>query len=65
MSGFINFDYPVEITDFLISVLLAFSEAVREKYQDNPLDRSILQRVSQFLHAHVKITGINVGEENS
>ena len=65
MSGFINFDYPVEITDFLVSVLLAFSEAVREKYQDNPLDRPILQRVSQFLHAHIKITGINVGEENS
>lgn len=65
MSGFINFDYPIEITDFLISILLAFSEAVREKYQDNPLDRPLLQRVSQFLQAQIKVTGINVGEENS
>ncbi|MCP4701909.1 MAG: hypothetical protein GY862_34380 [Gammaproteobacteria bacterium] len=60
MQGYINLNFPIEITDFLLSVMLAFSESVGEKYQKDFVKENIGERFWNFLTN----TNINLNELN-
>lgn len=49
MQNYINLYFPIEITDFLVSIMLAFSDAIQDKYGKNFTKRSYGERLKDFL----------------
>lgn len=60
MAEYLNLTMPVEITDFLISVLGGLSEKIEERYHATPGNRGFFERIWGFLHADVKLDGITL-----
>jgi len=54
MGDYMSLTTPVEITDFLLSIMLGLSEAFEEKYGKNPTDRGYGERLVNFLKREVK-----------
>ncbi len=55
MSQYMNLTTAVDVTDFLISVMAAFSTAVEERYGEDFSERSYTERLSDFINQEVKI----------
>jgi len=63
MREYINLRTPIEISDFLISIMTAFSEKVELSYSHAPAKRGYLERLNDFLHQDVNLEnmGVKVG----
>ena len=65
MSEYLLMTKPVEVSDFLVSMAGALSEAVSARYDGkSPGNRNYWVRIRDFLHTRVQIdeVGFNVGE---
>ncbi len=60
MSEYLNLSQRVEISDFLISVLGAFSEKVGQRTGSEPGKKGFFERVWNFLQTEVKFTEFNI-----
>jgi hypothetical protein len=60
MVEYLNLTQHIEITDFLISVLGAFSEKIERRFHDNPGKPSFFERVRSFLNTNVQFTEIKL-----
>ncbi len=49
MSGYMNMTTPVGVTDFLISMMAALSDAVKERYNENFTERGFFERLNDLL----------------
>lgn len=65
MAEYLNLTMPVEITDFLISVLGGLSEKIEQRYGASPGNRSFFERIWGFLNAEVKLDGITLPTDHA
>jgi hypothetical protein len=61
MRDYINLSTPIEISDFLIELMGALSEAVEETYGADPKQESFWARMVKFLNTEIRIDEIKVG----
>lgn len=61
MDDYLNLTKPVEVTDFFMSLCGALSEAVHDRYDRDPSDRSYWERLRQFLESEVRVTEASIG----
>lgn len=61
MREYMNLTTPVEISDFLFSVVGALSEATHERYSVNPGDEGYLERLARWLQSEVQIAEVKAG----
>jgi len=55
-----NLSMPVEVTDFLLSIMGGFAEKVAEQYGQNFTGESYWERITQFLGSQVNLEGITL-----
>lgn len=60
MRDYMNLTTEVEISDFLISIMLALSEAVEERFKKSPQQRGYLERLGDVLTKEIRINEIDV-----
>ena len=60
MRDYMNLTTPVEITDFLMSVMGALNEAVYERYHENISRESYWERLLHFLNTDVEIKDLKL-----
>jgi hypothetical protein len=60
IAEYLTFTQRIEITDFLISVLGAFSEKVGARFGDDPGKPSFFERVRSLLNANVEFTEVKL-----
>lgn len=60
MRDYMNLTTPVEITDFLVSIMGALSEAVYDVYKVNPSGHGYLERFVDWLQTEVKINELSI-----
>jgi hypothetical protein len=60
MTEYLNLSQRVEISDFLISVLGAFSEKVGQRIGSEPGKKGFFERVCDFLQTDVKFSEFNI-----
>ncbi len=60
MSKFINMTTPIEITDFLISIMGAMSEEFERQFGASPAEESYWERLLNFLKTEVSIKEIKM-----
>lgn len=60
MADYLPLTQRIEVTDFLISVIGAFSEKAAERIGENPAGAGYLERVLQFLQAEVSFDEIKL-----
>lgn len=61
MQKYLNRNYPVEITDFLVSVMLALSDAVQNEYKKDFTKRGYFERFLDFAtETNIEIKGMDV-----
>ncbi len=58
MRDYMNLTTPVEITDFLISIMGALSKEVENEYGENPAAMGYWERLIKFMTTDVKIENI-------
>ncbi len=63
MRDYLNLTKPIEITDFLISLMVALNLAVIEQYSKNFTKRSYWERLIDFLKQEVKIKDLTLEGE--
>jgi energy-coupling factor transporter ATP-binding protein EcfA2 len=63
MRDYLNLTKPIEITDFLISLMVALNEAVREKYKNSFTKENYWDRLINFLNTEVKIKDLTLEGE--
>ncbi|TAN47440.1 MAG: hypothetical protein EPN21_17610 [Methylococcaceae bacterium] len=63
MKDYLNLSMPVEISDFLISLMGSLSREVDHRFQVDPARRGYWQRLTHFLQQEVKIEGIKLEAE--
>lgn len=61
MSRYMNLAKPVEVTDFLISVVGALNDAVREEYSKDFSRESYWDRLTNFLNSEVELKDFKLG----
>lgn len=59
-SEYILLSKPIEITDFLISLAGALSEAIEKKYDASPGNRGYWQRFLDFLHRDIQMDPVGI-----
>lgn len=59
MSEYMLTSKEVEISDFMISLAGAISEAIEHRYGSSPANRNYWERVSTFLQSEVQLDGIS------
>jgi len=65
MQNYINLYFPIEITDFLISIMLALNETIREKYGKDFAKRGYGERLKNFLiETKIRFEGIDFTGNN-
>ncbi|MDM8557694.1 hypothetical protein [Candidatus Parabeggiatoa sp. HSG14] len=65
MQDYINLYFPVEITDFLISIMLALNEAIRDKYGKDFAKRGYAERLKDFFtKTKIRFEGIDFTGDN-
>lgn len=60
MAEYLTLTQRVEVSDFLISVLGAFSEKIADRFPDNPGKPSFFERVLSFLNTNVEFTEVKI-----
>jgi hypothetical protein len=60
MADYLTLTQRIEVSDFLISVLGAFSEKIAERFTDDPGRPSFFERLRSFLSSNVQFTEIKV-----
>lgn len=60
MADYLNMSQRIEISDFLISILGAFSEKVGERFGEDPGKPGFFERVWSFLQTEVRFTEIKL-----
>lgn len=60
MRDYMNLTAPVEISDFLISIMAALSEAVEQRFKKSPHHRSYFERLGGVLTSDIKISEIDM-----
>jgi len=60
MRDYINLTTPVEISDFLISIMAALSEAVEDRYKKSPQHRGYWERLKDMLLSEVKLSEVEI-----
>lgn len=61
IKDYLNLSMPVEITDFLLSVMGALSRAVQDDFGANPANRSFWQRFRDFMmNSEVRLEGLKL-----
>jgi hypothetical protein len=60
MKDYLNLSMPVEISDFLITLMGRLSQEVCQQFGTNPAQRSYWERIQQFLLQDVQIEGIKL-----
>ncbi|MCK5889733.1 MAG: hypothetical protein KAG19_07305 [Methylococcales bacterium] len=60
MREYINLNTPVEISDFLISIMTALSDEIEQRYKQNPIKRGYLERLNDFLQQDVNLDSMGV-----
>jgi hypothetical protein len=60
LSEYLNLTQPIEITDFLIAILGAFSEKLEARFGQTPGREGFFERVWSFLNAEVSFTEIKL-----
>ena len=63
MRDYLNLTKPIEITDFLISLMVALNLSVIEQYGKNFTKRSYWERLIEFLKQEVKIKDLTLEGE--
>jgi energy-coupling factor transporter ATP-binding protein EcfA2 len=63
MRDYLNLTKPVEITDFLISLMVGVNLEIRRRYQSDPGRRSYWERLIEFLQREVKIEDLTLEGE--
>ena len=63
MRDYLNLNKPIEITDFLISLMVALNLAVIEQYGKNFTNRSYWERLIDFLKKEVNIKDLTLEGE--
>lgn len=63
MLDYVLMSKPVELSDFLLSLMAAFAEAIRGESGFEPLAERYFTRVGNFLKSEVRIEGLEVGVE--
>ncbi len=53
MHDYIHLTTPIEINDFLISIMTAFSNQIEQRYSASPGSRGYLERIADFLTKEV------------
>lgn len=61
MEFYMSLTTPIEISDFLISMMIALSEAVNERFNKNPQHIGYLERLGNFLTRDIQIPEIDIG----
>ncbi len=61
LSEYLNLTQRIEVSDFLIAVLGALSEKVRERFGDEVAGRGYFERIGDFLQAEVNLTEMKFG----
>jgi hypothetical protein len=61
MREYMNLTTPVEISDFLISIMVALSEAVERRYKKTPHNRGYVERLVDVLTSDVKMEAASLG----
>jgi hypothetical protein len=61
MARYVNMTSPIEITDFLVSLVAALSEEVKARYQDDPLAEDYWTRFKNFLQTRITVDQMEVG----
>ncbi len=60
MRDYMNLTTSVEISDFLISIMAALSEAVEQRFNKSLHHRGYLERLGDVLTSEIQISGIDV-----
>lgn len=60
MRDYMNLSTSVEISDFLISIMTALSEAVELRYQQVPHKRGYVERLTELLTRDIKVPEIDI-----
>lgn len=60
MLSYMNLTKPIEVSDFLISVMAALSEAAQKILGDDPSKLKFWERIVNFLNQEVKIDDIKI-----
>jgi hypothetical protein len=60
MADYLTLTQRIEVSDFLISVLGAFSEKIAERFKEAPGKPSFFERLRSFLNSNVQFTEIKV-----
>ncbi len=60
MRWYMNLTTPVEISDFLISIMTALSEKIEKKYNKSPAKRSYIERLGDFLGKEVSLDSMGL-----
>jgi hypothetical protein len=60
MQDYLNLTKPIEITDFLVSIMGALSEEVRLRFGDDLVREDYWTRFANFLKSEVKVAGFSI-----
>jgi hypothetical protein len=60
MADYLTLTQRVEVSDFLISVLGAFSEKIGIRFTDDPGKPSFFERIRSFLNSNVQFTEVKI-----
>ncbi len=63
MREYMNLTTVVEISDFLVSIMIALSDDVEKRYQTAPADRGYLERFTDFLKRDVQLDKVGIKTE--
>jgi energy-coupling factor transporter ATP-binding protein EcfA2 len=60
MKEYMNLNTPVEVSDFLISIMTALSEKIEQRFEKAPAKRGYLERLDDFLKQEVNLDNMGV-----
>ncbi len=60
MADYLTLTQRIEVSDFLISVLGAFSEKIADRFTDEPGRPSFFERLRSFLNSNVEFTEVKI-----
>ena len=60
MRNYMNLSTPVEVSDFLIAIMAALSDAIAERYGKSPRDRGFVERFSDWLQSEVDVNEVTL-----
>lgn len=61
LSEYLNLNQRIEVSDFLIAIIGALSEKVRDRFNSDVAGRGYFERIGDFLRSEVKMTEMKFG----